>query len=281
MTLIADSGSTSTNWRHIDAQGNITQARTKGFNPYYQTSAELVEELQHNLIPQLSGGIHQIFFYGAGCNSPSKNQIVSKALLEVFPEVIIEVHSDLLAVARALCGHEPGIACILGTGSNSCYYDGVVIKEHIPPWGTWLGDEGSGAVLGRQLVIAFLNQELPTELYTSFNKRYPRIKDEVLDEVYRKPYPNRYLGQFSKFLFHHKDHVWVYDLIYENFKLFFQRKVLKYPQAADSPVHFSGSIAFYFNSILRQVAQDMEVTVKNVLETPIAGLTLYHQNDAN
>ena len=278
MILIADSGSTSTHWRFLDAQGNITQAQTKGFNPYYQDSQDLTQELETTLKPQLPGPVNQVYFYGAGCNSDEKNELVKKGIWQIWPEVSIEVQSDLLAAARALCGHQAGIACILGTGSNSCYYDGQSIKAHIPPWGTWLGDEGSSAVLGRHLVIAFLNEELPEHLLQAFDKRYPSLKEEVLEGVYDNPYPNRYLGKFSKFLFHHKDDPWVYDLIHENFQLFLRRKVVKYPQSKNVAVHFSGSIAFYFNTILRQVAQDLGLTVKNILESPIAGLTLYHQS---
>ncbi len=277
MILIADSGSTTTQWRQL--LGNqVLQAVTKGFNPYYQTSAELEEELRNSLLDKLQGDIVTVFFYGAGCNTPEYNEIVALGLKAVFPAADIYVHSDLLAAARALCGHEAGIACIMGTGSNSCYYDGREIVSNIPPWGTWLGDEGSGSVMGRELVISFLNDELPAELSTSFEARYPDLKDRVLSEVYTKPYPNRYLGQFSKFLFHHRKHPWIYDFIYENFQLFLKRKVLKYPESSSVPAHFSGSIAFYFNTILRQVGADMDLTVKNILESPISGLTLYHQS---
>ena len=213
MKLIADSGSTKTDWRIIDGSGNIDQAKTQGFNPYYQSKQELVDELQNSLKPLVKDPVEEIHFYGAGCNNPEKNLIVKKGLTTVFGEVSISVNSDLLAVARGLCGKEPGIACILGTGSNSCFYDGVEITYHIPPWGTWLGDEGSGSVLGRKLVILFLNEELPDHLYQSFSKRYPDLKDTVLDHVYRKPFPNRYLGQFSRFLYHHMKDPFVYQSV--------------------------------------------------------------------
>lgn len=279
MILIADSGSTTTQWRSIDTQGHIQQARTAGFNPYYQSGDELFKEVQQTGLTTVKEPISDIHFYGAGCNHPEKNQIVETALTKAFPQASIHINSDLLAVARALCGHQPGIACILGTGSNSCYYDGQEIRSNIPPWGTWLGDEGSGSVLGRKLVIAALNDELPEAVAGSFKKRYPDLKETVLDHVYRKPYPNRYLGQYSKFLFHHIKDPWVYQLVYDNFLLFFKRKILKYPESKNLPIHFSGSVGFYFNTILRQVGQDLNVAVKNIVENPIAGLTLYHQSN--
>jgi hypothetical protein len=191
--------------------------------------------------------------------------------------VLVSVNSDLLAVARGLCGKEPGIACILGTGSNSCYYDGSEIVKHIPPWGTWLGDEGSASVMGRKLVILYLNQELPDHLQQAFTKRYPELKETVMDHVYRQPYPNRYLGQFSRFLYHQMKDRFVYQFIYSNFQEFLERKVLKYPNATELPVHFCGSIGFYFNSILRKAATDKNLHITNIVETPIAGLTLYHR----
>lgn len=276
MILIADSGSTKTDWRIINDKGNIEQARTKGFNPYYQTSAEIQKELESGLLPQVKVAINEIHFYGAGCNNQEKNNLVEQALMAVFGGASISINSDLLAVARALCGNTPGIACILGTGSNSCYYNGEEIEQHIPPWGTWLGDEGSGSVMGRDLVIRYLNQELPTHISSSFDKRYPNLQENVMDKVYRSPYPNRYLGQFSKFLFHHMKDPYIYELIYSNFQKFLKRKVLKYHGALQSQVHFSGSVAFYFNTILRKAATDLGLQTKTVVENPIAGLTLFH-----
>jgi N-acetylglucosamine kinase-like BadF-type ATPase len=277
MMLIADSGSTKTDWRIIDDQGNIEQARTQGFNPYYQSTEDIKKELMESLRPQVKVAIKEVYFYGAGCNNQEKNRIVELAIQSVFGDVLVSVNSDLLAVARGLCGKEPGIACILGTGSNSCYYDGSEIVKHIPPWGTWLGDEGSASVMGRKLVILYLNQELPDHLQQAFTKRYPELKETVMDHVYRQPYPNRYLGQFSRFLYHQMKDRFVYQFIYSNFQEFLERKVLKYPNATELPVHFCGSIGFYFNSILRKAATDKNLHITNIVETPIAGLTLYHR----
>ena len=289
MILIADSGSTKTDWRIIDGQGKIQQAKSNGINPYYQSQEEILKELQEvrgagSALPAGRQGVRgdqlkAIYFYGAGCNHPTKNLVVENALKEVFGQVEVSVNSDLLAVARGLCHREPGIACIMGTGSNSCYYDGSAILHHIPPYGTWLGDEGSGSRLGRELVILYLNKELPDHLQQAFEKRYPDLRETVMDQVYRNPYPNRYLGQFSRFLYHHMKDPFVYRLVYEGFELFFRRKVVKYPRSLKVPVHVSGSIGFYFNSILRKAAADLGLHIKNITESPIAGLTLYHLQD--
>jgi len=276
MRFIADSGSTKTDWRIIDSEGKITQARTAGINPFYQTQQEIVDELDTALKPQVSNEVTSIHFYGAGCNKGSASETMTSALKKVFGAVPVEVQSDLLAVARGLCGHQPGIACILGTGSNSCYYDGNEIVRHIPPWGTWLGDEGSGSNLGRKLVILALNYELPEKLQQAFDKKYPDLRDTVLENVYQKPYPNRYLAGFSRFLFHHMKDPFVYQLILDSFSEFLKRKVLKYPEVHQVPLQVSGSIGFYFNSILRKAAQQHHLHLKNVTESPIAGLTLYH-----
>ncbi len=277
MILIADSGSTKTDWRTIDDKGNIEQAKCAGINPFYQSAEEILKELKDNLLPQLPvKTMEAIYFYGAGCNKASKNLMVENALKSIFGKVTISVNSDLLAAARGLCNQDPGIACILGTGSNSCYFNGAEITHHIPPWGTWLGDEGSGSRLGRELVILYLNQELPEHLYKAFEKRYPDLRETVLDHVYRKPYPNRYLGQFSRFLFHHLKDPFVFDFVYRNFQKFLERKVLKYPDAMLVPVHFSGSVGFYFNTILRKTAKDLGLKPGKIVESPIAGLTLYH-----
>jgi len=277
MILIADSGSTKTHWRLIDNQGAIEQAHTPGFNPYYQDATELAEHINGSILKEYGDQIHHTYFYGAGCNKIEVTDPLKIVLQKIFTLSEIEIYSDLMGVARGLCGKEPGVACILGTGSNSCLYDGNKITQNIPPYGTWLGDEGSASYLGKQLVIAFLNDELPEELKASFNKRYPRLEDEVLENVYRKPYPNRYLGQFSKFLFHHIKTPWVHQLVQEAFTLFVKRKVLKYPGVHELPIHFSGSVAFYFNTVLRQVVQEQGLHMKNLVEDPIAGLALFHR----
>lgn len=281
MILIADSGSTKTDWRLIYDQGKVEQAKTTGFNPYQNTEEEIYTELDKSLRPVLSGNPEKIFYYGAGCKAPDKAALVKRAIKRAFPESEVVVDHDLLAAARALCGNEPGIACILGTGSNSCLYDGKKIVEHRLSLAFILGDEGSGAVMGKMIVKKYLDDELPVHLAEKFKKRYNPNPDEILDSVYKKPFPNRYLSQFSQFLYHNLSDPFIYKLVYDSFSDFFDKTILRYTDYQKYPAHFVGSIAFYYSNILRQVANDKGVVVKNILETPIAGLTLYHSKQFN
>ncbi len=278
MMLIADSGSSKTDWRLVNPDGSIQQYKSRGFNPFYQTETEIGDEIAINLKPQLPEGITDIFYYGAGCVNPEKNDIVKRALVRSFSDAVVVVENDILGAARALCHREPGIACILGTGANSCRYDGEKIIQNIRGYGFLLGDEGSGSHLGKQLIIAYLRKELPDKLQAQFKSRFPLSEDEILDQIYKKPFPNRYLATFSKFLFHHVKEPYVYELIYNSFSVFMDKNVLTYENIEQYKVHFVGSVAFYYANILRQVANDKGVVLKNILESPIAGLTLYHQS---
>lgn len=277
MILIADSGSTKTDWRIIAKDGSIQQLKTEGFNPYYQSSDEISQLLKADLLPKITSDISTIYFYGAGCANPDKNAVVKDALQRNFQNCTIEINSDLLAAARATCNHEQGIACILGTGSNSCLFDGNEIIENIRPLGFLLGDEGSGAYLGKMLLVSYLRKELPENLADKFNDAYNTSIDEVLQKVYKEPFPNKYLASFSKFLFDNINEPYVYQLVSQAFETFIKKNVMKYENHENVKVHFVGSIAFYYANVLRQVASDLGVAVKNILETPIAGLTLYHQ----
>lgn len=278
MILIADSGSTKTDWRIIDNAGNIEQLRCAGLNPYYQNEEGIYAELNNVLKPQLKPGITKVYFYGAGC-SADKKKVMESALTKTFPEAELHINHDLLAAARALCGQEPGIAGILGTGSNSCLFDGNEIIDNIPTLGLILGDEGSGAVLGKKIVTAYLRKRLPAHLMEKFDKRYRIDYHDVLDHVYKQPYPSRYLAAFSRFMLHNIRDPFVYRMVYENFEAFFDAHILQYKNYQQYKVHFVGSVAFYYSNILRQVANDKGVVLKNILETPIAGLTLYHQKN--
>lgn len=281
MILIADSGSTKTEWRILLEDGTISQARTTGYNPHHQTAAEITNGLRTEFMTQLPpGNIEQIFFYGAGCASEKSKDIVRQAFAEVFPEVETVVDHDLLAAARALCLDEPGIACILGTGSNSCLYDGQKIIGNIPALGYILGDEGSGTDLGKRVVSDYLRGDMPEHLRKRFQKRFSVTVDEVLDRIYRQAFPKPYLAAFSRFLFHNLKDPYCYRLVYDSFSDFIRINISKYPDYQQHKVHFVGSVAFYYGNILRQAAADQGLTVRNILESPIAGLTLYHRGEA-
>ena len=214
MKLIADSGSSKTDWRWFDEDGAIYQGKTIGLNPYYIDTASIITELRQNLIPLINSKISEIHFYGAGCANAEKNAVIEAALRHLFGAVNIAVDNDLLAAARALCEHRPGIACILGTGANSCAYDGHDITTNLRAFGYILGDEGSGAYLGKSLISNYLRGNLPADLKEKFNQRFNTGVDEILDRVYHQPFPNRYLGSFTKFMFDHQKHPFIYQLIY-------------------------------------------------------------------
>lgn len=300
MILIADSGSTKTDWRLIDDNKQIHQFSSQGINPYFQTSEQISEILRSELLPQISALSAaadqisqlpspnselpspnsklptQLFFYGAGCRVEDKKQIVMSALKENFPTAEIEIHTDLLGAARSLCGSKPGIAAILGTGANTCYYDGEKIAENRTSLGYVLGDEGSGAHIGKTFIQAYLNDELPTDLSNRFYERFKLSKDEIIDAVYKKPMPNRFLASFSKFIYQNLKEQYVLDLVADCFRQFFDKHICKYEKHKELKLSCTGSVAFYYSNILRAVAADKGVNIDTIVETPISGLTLYH-----
>lgn len=279
MILIADSGGSKTDWRFIDKNGQISQASAPGFNPYYQPVEDLKKSVSEVIVPKIKETVSKIFFYGAGVSSAKNQQTIKTAFLEFFPEAQIEIGWDLLAAARALCGHEPGIACIIGTGSNSCLYDGETIIDNVANLGWILADEGSGAYMGKIILVDYLRGKMPSNLAQAFKERYPFSREEFLEKVYQQEKPSAFLGTFTKFIFHHLKEPYCYNLVYNSFSEFYENNVMKYENYKNLKVHFTGSIAFYFSDILRQVANDKGITVKNILEGPIAGLTLYHQKE--
>lgn len=280
MILIADSGGSKTDWRLIQKDGSIDQAHSPGFNPYYQPIDDLKRNVQDALLPKINDEhVKKIFFYGAGVSSVKNQLTIKSAFLEFFPGAQIEIGWDLLAAARALCGHEPGIACIMGTGSNSCLYDGVKITDNVANLGWILADEGSGANIGKKFLVDYLRKKVPQKLSAQFHQRFPLSREEFLEKVYQQEKPSAFLASFAKFIFQHLDDAYCYQLIYDSFSEFYENNVMKYENYQNLKVHFTGSIAFYFSDILRQVANDKGITVKNILEGPIAGLTLYHQRE--
>ncbi|MBN8696013.1 MAG: N-acetylglucosamine kinase [Bacteroidetes bacterium] len=282
MILIADSGSTKTDWRLIDEQKNIHQFQTQGLNPYFLSSELIAEIVQHELISKFPNTVSfsattlSIYFYGAGCKVEDKKTLVKGALLKLFPSAEVYVESDMLGAARALCGRSPGIAAILGTGSNTCYYDGNKIVENRTSTGFILGDEGSGAHIGKTFIQAFLNDELPEELAIRFQDRFKLNKDEIIDAVYRKPLPNRFLASFSKFVYQNQKEEYILQLLITCFEQFFDKHVCKYSRHKQLQLNCVGSVAFYYSNILRGVADKKGVLIGTIVESPISALTLYH-----
>jgi len=278
MILIADSGGTKTDWRLIDANNKITQFKTGGLNPYQTDPATIEKEIIGVLLPQINREVQEIYFYGAGCSSKKNIEFIKSPLSKAFPEAVIEVSHDLLAVARALCNHNTGIACVLGTGANSCLYDGNKIVDNVPSLAYVLGDEGSGSYLGKKLLAAYFRRELTTKIVEKLESRFDVSKAVVLENVYQNEKAGNYLAGFGRFIFQYIKDPFLYQMVYRGFELFFEKNVMKYTSYQDYAIHFTGSIAYYFSDILRQVANDKGITLKNVIESPIAGLTLYHQH---
>lgn len=279
MIIIADSGSSKIDWRLLKKDGSIAQANSSGFNPYYQPIEDLRKNIQAALVPLTPERVTKIFFYGTGVSSPKNQEVVRRTFLDFFPEATVEIEWDLLAAARALCGQEAGIACILGTGSNSCLYDGKKIKDQVANLGWILADEGSGATIGKRLLFDYLRNKMPESLAKQFQQRFPFSREEFLEKIYQQGKPSTFLSTFSKFIFQHLKESYCYHLVYDSFLEFYENNVMRYEGYENLKVHFVGSIAFYYSDVLRQVANDKGITVKNILEAPIAGLTLYHQKD--
>lgn len=274
--LIADSGFTKTDWRIVDEQGTISQARTAGINPYYQTEAEMLKEIQ-SLHSQAPDRIDQIYYYGTGCSSRTNRDKIAGLLARYYPHAEIDVNHDLLAAARSLCGDQPGIACILGTGTNSCLYDGQKITANVPSLGWAIADEGGGTYLGKMLVTDYYRKDMPQHLRKIFKERFELTKDGFLSKVYQEPMPGRFLAGFARFINEYIHEPYMYELVYHAFKIFITKNVVKYEGYQELPVHFTGSVAYYFSNLLRKVATEEGIHVKHITEHPIAGLTLFHQ----
>ena len=278
MILIADSGSTKTDWCVVENGQPIQQISTKGINPFFQSEEEISNEIATSLLPQLkTNALDAVYFYGAGCGFPDKIAMVHRAItkhLQIKREV--EVNTDMLAVAHGLCQHEAGIACIMGTGSNSCYYDGKQIVSNVSPLGFILGDEGSGAVLGKLLVGDILKNQMTPELKEKFLKQFGLTPADIIDRVYRNPIPNLFLASLSPFLAQNIDEPCIHALVLGSFKSFLKRNVMQYENFRNSKVHFIGSVAFYYKTILAEAAQEMNIQLGTIIKSPMEGLIKYH-----
>lgn len=282
MILLADSGSTKTEWCLAGPRGKIGKRLfTSGINPYYMNKEEIQRTIDEELYPHLRryhDKIEAIHFYGAGCAYPEKNDMVAAALRRHW-QVPVSVESDLLAAAHALCGHEAGIACILGTGSNSCVYDGEKIVQHIDSLGLILGDEGSGGALGRVWARDCLRGDLIEPIIRKFMKEYHLTPELIMEKVYRQPFPNRFLASFAPFIKKHLDNEYVYGLVYDNFKDFVIRHLYAYDALDFYAVHFVGSIAYQFQDILRKLMDDRSLETGTIAQSPMEGLIKYHTED--
>jgi len=275
MILIADSGTTKTEWIIITDHGNTDNVITPGINPFYQETENISAILQQKFPARQK--FDAIFFYGTGCINAEKKDTVKTALLQVFDTDNITIESDLLAAAHALCQDKPGIACILGTGSNSCYYNGSEIVANVSPLGFILGDEGSGAVLGKKLIGDILKKQLHPDIIHDFFTTYPVTVAEILENVYKKPFPSRYLAGYTKFLSKNIEYPEIQNIVLTGFREFVTRNLMQYPGIGQTPIHFTGSIAFHFREQLKIVLEEMNLTLGNIERAPMTGLVKYHK----
>ena len=274
--LIADSGSTKAEWSLLN-YGERKTILTQGISPYFLSKDQVVDLLLKELKPGLKNiQVDEVYYYGTGCANPDNAKLIKRAIKEIFPEAKIDVTHDLLAAARALCGNEKGIACILGTGSNSCYYNGKKIMSNSPGLGYVLGDEGSGAYLGKKVLQYYLYNTFDDELKGRFDLTYLTNKSEILENVYKKPLPNRYLAGFVMFLAENRGHYMIENIIEDCLNDFFFTHLCKYKETWTLPVNFAGSVAFGFRDVLEQLCKSYEFELGKILKKPMSGLIEYH-----
>ncbi|HLP13999.1 MAG TPA: hypothetical protein VK177_18850 [Flavobacteriales bacterium] len=275
MILIADSGSTKTDWALVDKNGQKQFFTTPGLNPYF-VSSELFTDIVSKALNPSSLTLTAIYYYGAGCGTDAKKSQVELALRSMFSQPRIEVNTDLLGAARATCQRERGLTCILGTGSHACLWNGEEIVDEAVSLGFILGDEGGGAHLGKQLIVAYLYNELPDDLLEKFVKEFQTDKASILENVYRKPFPNRYLAGFVPFLVQHKNHKFVSTLVGNSFDLFINHHIKTLYNYQDFEVNFVGSIGFVFETILTKKIEQHGLKMGEIMNKPIDGLIRYH-----
>ncbi len=276
MLLIADSGGTKTIWAFVNSGSDTEIVETKGIHPYFQEAyqmSQIMEALPLDLVEEVS----QLQFYGAGCGAKEEAQKVGSVLNKRFPKnAKIEVQTDVLGAARALCQYSEGMAAILGTGSNTCLYDGEKIVKNSRGFGFILGDEGSGAVMGKRLVMDYLYRDLPAHLLQQLEEKYGFEDDILLKNVYQEPAANRYLAQFSFFIHQYRSEPYIQRLLQSHFEAFFRKRILVFDVHQKLPLHLLGSIAYYFQEEIRRVAAGFGVEIGKVLQNPIQELVEYH-----
>ncbi len=274
--LIADSGSTKTDWCLINGKKKI-RAKTQGLSPFFLSSLQIQEIVKKELMPKLKkNSPDEIYFYGTGCSNIENINIIKDALKKIFPKARIKVDHDLIGAAKALCGNEKGIACILGTGSNSCYFNGKKIIKNSPGLGYVLGDEGSGTYLGKKVLQYYLYNTFEPDLIERFYSKYKTTVSEILDKVYKQPLPNRYLAGFVSFLVENRGHFMIENIIEDGLNDFFFNHIYKYRESWSLPINFVGSVAFGFKDVLKNLCDSYELELGKVYKDPMEGLIKFH-----
>ena len=274
--LIADSGATKCEWLLLN-NGRKKTIFTIGISPYFLNGNQITDILQKDLIPKLkSVEIDEVHFYGTGLANPNNAKIICKTLEKLFKTGKVSANTDMLAAARALCGNKKGIACILGTGSNSCYYNGTKIIRNTPSLGYVLGDEGSGAYLGKKVIQYYLYNTFDEDLRALFDAKFITTRDEILENVYKQPLPNRYLASFAIFLAENRGHYMIENILEDGLNDFFFNHLYKYRESWTLPLNFIGSVAFGFKDVLQELCNSYQLELGKVLKNPMAGLAEFH-----
>ena len=278
MWLFADSGSTKTDWRLVNPQGDPKVSLiTEGLNPYFLAGQEISQVFREKVLAK-TRRVEKVFFYGAGCGTPAKADQVKRAIVQTLPpSCTVHVEGDILAAARSTLQYQPGISCILGTGANSCLYNGLTIDESVPSLGYILSDWGSGTVMCKDFIALLFQGKLPPYIMEDFFDTYKLTKTQVLDRIYNKPLANRFLASFSPFLLKYAEETVVKEIITQNFNAFFSYYVLRYRQfRPGNVVSIVGSVAYYYQRFLLEVAEGLGISIQTIKKSPMEGLIEFH-----
>ncbi len=280
MIIVADSGSTNTDWVVIESSNIISTFTSKGFSPYFTKSEEIPSELNTKVPKNIQlEKISNVYFYGSGCSSPKMNSIINEGLKQFFPFSTINIEHDLLAAARALFMNESGITLILGTGANTCVYDGSNIVKNVPSLGYVFGDEGGGDYLGKLFITELLYGQIPEEIQIAFQKRYNFTHKDILFKVYKEPNPNRFLASFCDFILEHSKDSTIDKIVRKSFSDLFLNHITKYENYQNYKIRATGSVGFYFQDQLKEVAKDFKTQIDLIEKNPIMRLAQYHINN--
>ncbi len=274
--LIADSGATKAEWGLLQ-DGKSKIISTHGISPYFLSPDQITELLKKELCSKIKTSVDEVYFYGTGLFDPANVRMMKKLLAKLFPDAKVNADHDMMGAARALCGSQKGIACNLGTGTFSCYYDGKKLIKSRPGLGYALGDEGSGAYLGKKVIQYYLYEIFDEDLRYRFDQKYHTDRAAIVENVYKKPFPNRYLASFALFLAENRDHYMIENIIEDGLNDFFFYHLCKYTEVWRYPVNFVGSIAFGFKDVLQQLCNSYEFELGQVLKKPINALIDYHR----
>jgi N-acetylglucosamine kinase-like BadF-type ATPase len=275
--LIADSGATKCEWCLLH-DGRRKKLDTQGISPYFLDEAGIVKVIENELKPSIARWqVDAVYYYGTGCKDPDNRKVVQRAIRRLFSGADVHVTHDLMGAALSVCGDSKGIACILGTGSNSCYFDGKKIAKNSPGLGFVLGDEGSGAYLGKKVLQYYLYNTFDEELRYKFDARYATNTSEILESVYKRPLPNRYLASFTLFLAENRGHYMVENIIEDGLNDFFFQHLCKYRESWKLPIHFVGGVAYGFRDVIKELCGTYEFELGTILQKPMDGLVKYHK----